>query len=271
MDIGALLLPKKEPEERSRMARTGVQGKKSPPGRTPAGPSTVLRGNLPAPTPCPRPGTPRSLDVPCPGRQLFPMPTLPPGTVVALGADLLRSLAYPPPPQAVLLVAVHPLGLRAPGSPHTQLVGFLDGEICWAGALSEYQLEVLDAGGGDPRQLLAERLGVGTRGGEVLWPGELCRSPLPPGPSTLYRGERPWVVLGETVSGTLLSAPLNEAGNPKWYTPLVSRKEVLIPASTKDAQVELAHLWSFPPNLPRHGRLVPEAWRRVLEAARAYF
>lgn len=199
------------------------------------------------------------------------MPTLPPGTVVALEPDLLHSLTYPPPLEAVLVVAVHPLGLRAPTSPHTQILGFVEGELCWAGALSERHVEMVDPGGGDPRQLLAERLGVGARGGEVLWPGELCRSPPPPGPSTLYRGERPWVVLGETVSGTLISAPLNDAGNPKWYTPVVTKEEILIPLSTKDAQVELAHLWSFPPQLPHHGHLAHQAWQRVLKAAKSYF
>ncbi len=199
------------------------------------------------------------------------MPTLPPGTEVALRPDLPRRLSFAPPPGAVLLVAVHEAALRAPGSPHTQLVGFDYGELCWAGAMSEHQVQVRSEGGGDPRQLLGDAMGVGARLWEVVWPGELVKGPGVGGTSTIYQGERPWVVIGETATGDLLAAPLNDAANPKWFTPLVGREEVLMPGSSKDAQLELAHVWSLPASLGREGTLAPAARERVLEAVRKYF
>jgi hypothetical protein len=89
--------------------------------------------------------------------------------------------------------------------------------------------------------------------------------------STAYQGERPWVVIGETTFGDLLAAPLNEAGNPKWYTPILAREEVLMPGSSKDAQLELAHLWSLPASLPSVGSVSPAGQGRVLEALKSYF
>ena len=199
------------------------------------------------------------------------MPTLPPGTEVSIRPEVLRHLTFPPTEGSVLLVGVHDAALKAPESPHTQLLGFEFGELVWAGALSETCLEVESEGGGDPRQLLGEGIGVGGRLWEVLWPGELMSGRESRLPSTAYQGERPWVVVGETPSGDILAAPLNEAGNPKWYTPLLAREEVLMPGSSKDAQLELAHLWSFPASLPAVGSVSPGSRGRVLEALRSYF
>lgn len=199
------------------------------------------------------------------------MPTLPPGTEVSLRTETLRRLIFPPPDGAVLLVGVHDAALKAPESPHTQLLGFRSGELVWAGALSETSLEVVSEGGGDPRQLLAEAIGVGGRLWEVVWPGELMSGREGRLRSTAYQGERPWVVVGETPSVDLLAAPLNEAGNPKWYTPLLAREEVLMPGSSKDAQLELAHLWSLPASLPSVGSVSPTGQARVLEALLSYF
>ena len=199
------------------------------------------------------------------------MPTLPPGTEVSIRPDALRRLAFPPPEGAVLLVGIHPAALKAPESPHTQLLGFRFGELAWAGALSEAFLEVSSEGGGDPRQLLGEAMGTGHRLWEVVWPGELQAGQERGLPSTAYQGERPWVVVGEIASGDLLAAPLNEAGNPKWYTPLVAREEVLMPGSSKDAQLELAHLWSLPASLPSVGSVSPGGQARVMEALKRYF
>ena len=73
----------------------------------------------------------------------------------------------------MVLVAVHEAGLLARQSLHTQLLGFSGGELTWAGALSEGLLIVESEGGGDPRMLLGESIGVGPRLWEVVWPGEL--------------------------------------------------------------------------------------------------
>ena len=119
--------------------------------------------------------------------------------------------------------------------------------------------------------LLGEAIGVGPRLWDVLWPGELVLDPERGPLATTYQGERPWVVIGETQDGDLLAAPLNEAGNPKWYTPLLAREEVLMSGSSKDAQLELAHLWSLPESLPAVGSIADRARERVLEDLRKYY
>jgi len=199
------------------------------------------------------------------------MPTLPPGTLVSIRLEALRRLRFPPPAGAVLLVGVHGAALKAPESPHTQLLGFQAGDLAWAGALSEALLVVESEDAGDPRQLLGEIIGTGPRLWEVLWPGDLMLGGGARVFSTVYQGERPWVVLGQTSNGDLLAAPLNEAGNPKWYTPLLGREEVLMPGSSKDAQLELAHLWSLPGSLPAVGSVAVAARPRILEALKTYF
>jgi hypothetical protein len=197
------------------------------------------------------------------------MPVLRPGTQVSLQQAALRRLAFPPQEGAALLVAVHPAALLSPRSPHTQLVGFVYGEMVWAGALGEGILDVVSQDGGDPRQLLGEAVATGDRLWDVVWPGEL----VPGGGllSTIYQGERPWVVVGETSQGDLLAAPLNEAANPKWYTPLLAREDVLMAGSSKDAQLELAHLWSFPGSMAAVGTVAPDARPRILQALKDYF
>ena len=199
------------------------------------------------------------------------MPTLAPGTEVSIRPEALTHLTFPPPKGSVLLVGVHDAALNAPESPHTQLLAFQFGELVWAGALSETALRVESAAGGDPRALLGEAVGVGPRIWEVVWPGDLSLDPGARGGRTTYQGERPWVVIGETTSGDLLAAPLNEAGNTKWYTPEIARDEVLMSGSSKDAQLELAHLWSLPGSLPAVGSVSSTARPRVLEAVKKYF
>lgn len=199
------------------------------------------------------------------------MPTLRPGTEVAIRPEALRRLAFPPPEVCVLLVAVHEAGLLSRSSPHTQLLGFSGGDLGWAGALSEGLLDVRSEGGGDPRLLLGEAIGAGPRLWDVLWPGELVKSPERGALGTIYQGERPWVVVGVTAWGDLLAAPLNEAGNPKWYTPVLAKEEVLMPGSSKDAQLELAHLWSFPRSLGSVGSVAPHAREGILSSLKNYF
>jgi hypothetical protein len=167
-------------------------------------------------------------------------------------------------------VAVHEASLRA-ASPHTQLIGVGGGDLAWAGALSEHLVIVEAEGGPDPRQLLGDAMGVGPRLWDLIWPGELVTVSRGGGLGTVYQGERPWLVIGTISDGDLLAAPLNEAGNPKWFTPVLARDEIQMPGSSKDAQLELAHLWSFPRSLGAVGSLAPGARTRILEAVRGYF
>ena len=199
------------------------------------------------------------------------MATLPPGTEVSIRTDALRRLTFPPPKGSVLVVAVHEAALHASGSPHTQLIGLRYGDVIWAGALGEHLLTVESEGGGDPRQLLGDAIGTGPRLWDVVWPLELVtdsqRGPL----STVYQGERPWVVIGLVSGGDLLAAPLNEAANPKRFTPVLAQEDVSMPGSSKESQLELAHVWSLPQSLGAVGSVAPEARDRILEALRWYF
>ena len=199
------------------------------------------------------------------------MPVLAPGTVVSIKPETQDRLLFTPPEGAVLLVAVHEAALKAPESTHTQLLGFDMGDLTWAGAMSEHVLVVREEGGGDPRQLLGEAVGSGSRLWEVIWPGELTAGGARDPRSTIYQGERPWVVIGETSNGDLLAAPLNEDTNPKWFTPLVYRDEVLMAGSCKDAQLELAHVWSFPASTATLGSVAESAQIRISEALATYF
>lgn len=199
------------------------------------------------------------------------MATLLPGTEVSIRADALRRLNFPPPKGSVLVVAVHEGALLAPGSPHTQLIGLRHGDVIWAGGVGEHLLRVESQGGGDPRQLLGDAMGAGPRLWDVVWPPELVtdsrRGPL----STVYQGERPWVVIGLVSGGDLLAAPLNEAANQKRFTPILAQEDVLMPGSSKESQLELAHVWSLPQSLGAVGSVAPEARGRILEALRSYF
>ena len=199
------------------------------------------------------------------------MATLPPGTEVSIRTDASRRLTFPPPNGSVLVVAVYEAALQVLSSPHTQLIGLRYGDVIWAGALGEHLLTVESEGGGDPRQLLGDAVGAGPRLWDVVWPLELVVDPQRGPLSTVYQGERPWVVIGLVSGGDLLAAPLNEAANPKWFTPVLAREDVLMPGSSKESQLELAHVWSLPQSLGAVGSVAPEARDRILEALRSYF
>ena len=199
------------------------------------------------------------------------MATLPPGTEVSIRTDALRRLNFPPPEGSVLVVAVHEGALLAPASAHTQLIGLRYGDVIWAGALGEHLLTVEAEASGDPRQLLGDAVGAGPRLWDVVWPLELVADSRRGPPSTIYQGERPWVVIGVVTGGDLLAAPLNEAANPKRFTPILGREDVLMPGSSKESQLELAHVWSLPESLGAVGSVAPEARGRILDALRRYF
>ena len=199
------------------------------------------------------------------------MSTLPAGTQLSIRSDAVRRLAFPPAPGSTLLIAVHQAALPAPASSHTQLVGLRHGDVVWAGALSEHLLTVEAEGAGDPRQLLAEAVGVGARLWDLVWPGDLRRDPRQGVLGTTYQGERPWVVIGCVEGGDLLAAPLNDAANPKWFTPVLTRDEVRMPGSVKRCQLELGHLWGLPRSLGAVGSVAPGARERIMGALRSYF
>jgi hypothetical protein len=186
--------------------------------------------------------------------------TLSPGVRVTLKDIERDALEYPPDADASLWIAVHPDALKA-GSRNqlTQVVG-LDpaDEIVWVGALDEGMLATQDERRSGLRRRLADRVLQGA----AQWSLRFVRSLTVGDPwaphLTVYSGPRPWVVLGELSNGRLLAVPLNDAhGNPKWYTPIVRRQDIRFAGSAKDAQLELAHLWSIPADTRLLGEITP--------------
>jgi len=198
--------------------------------------------------------------------------TLPPGTIVDLtehAAEVLRFL----PPDGDLVVVVHPSALRAAWSAHTQVAQLNEDGLAWLGALGEDMLVTLDVPPDDAaRSVCAACFLRGARLWEIVRPGALLVEGAPTAPSTVYAGSerRPWIVIGEADTGDLLAAPLNDAGNPKWWTPVVPRTALSFPGNVKDSQVELAHVWSVPASVPSVGAVAPAGRGAVERAVRTY-
>jgi hypothetical protein len=198
--------------------------------------------------------------------------TLQPGTAVDLTEYASEVLRFPPP-DGDLVVVVHPAALRATWDAHTQVAQVEAGELTWLGALGEDMLVTLDVPG-EPgaRAALARALLRGDRLWEVVRPGSLLVPDAPRAPSTIYGGSdrRPWIVLGEAATGDLIAAPLNDASNPKWWTPVVPRTALSFPGNVKDSQVELAHAWSLPATIGAIGEVTAMGRVAVERAVLAY-
>jgi hypothetical protein len=198
--------------------------------------------------------------------------TLPPGTIVDLSEYAAEVLRFPPP-DGDLTVVVHPSALRAGFDAHTQVAWFGDDGLGWLGALGEDLLVALDEEP-DPgaRAASAACYLRGERLWQVVRPGSLLVPDAPRAPSTIYGGSdrRPWIVVGETDLGDLLAAPLNDAGNPKWWTPVVPTAALSFAGNVKDSQVELAHVWSLPASLASVGEVTALGRGAVERAVRAY-
>ena len=198
------------------------------------------------------------------------MATIAPGTQVNLAATERAKLAFPPPAAATLVVAVHRGALGAPRNGLTQLVGILNGSIVWAGALDEAMLRAVSPGH-DERRALGERTVVGAQLWDVIRPGLLTEHGVARPLLTAYDGDRPWMVIGELVTGDVLAAPLNDAtGNTKWFTPVIGAGELLFPGS-KESQLEWAHLWSFGRPVAAVGTVSPSARIALGQAIKRYF
>jgi hypothetical protein len=200
--------------------------------------------------------------------------TIEPGRQVELGPRELARLVYRPPETDSLWIAVHPNALRAGPRSRLTLVAATDpsDEITWVGAVDEQMLRPLPARRPAVRRSLRDRLLVGKR----LWTVVFVRGLVVGDPwrpyLTVYAGSRPWVVLGELAGGELLAVPLNDAhDNPKWYTPVVARGDIWMKGSTKDAQLELAHLWSLDPDVRTVGQIAPRAREAVGQDVWRYY
>lgn len=199
------------------------------------------------------------------------MAQLPPGRLVLLDEAELRKLRFPPP-EAEVVIAVHAGALNAPENRLTLAAAVEEaGEMAWVGALDERMVLGSLGRTGSPRPRIAGGLFRGDRCWELVRPGPLLRPEVPAPHLTLYDGDRPWVVLGRLTPGPLLAAPLNDArGNPKWYAPRIARED-LEGEGAKDAQLEMAHLWSLPEDLPGLGAVGGRARPGLQKAVAAYY
>ena len=198
------------------------------------------------------------------------MATLAPGTRVTLRPEYEDALAFGPPASLDLVVSVHPDALRVgKENLHTQLVAMDDTEIKWAGAIDEQMLSEVESHTESPRGSLADGLLRGGRLWTAIDPGDLLRRKISK-PLTIYRGERPWIVVGELPEGALLAVPLNEPTNPKWYAPVVDGSCLDFEGS-KTSQAELAHVWSFDRSLDSIGGALAECQKQIESAIRRYF
>lgn len=199
------------------------------------------------------------------------MATIPPGTEVTLRAGESTKLRFPPPDSLRLYVAVHEGALRVgDGNLLTQVVGCVEDELHWVGALDERMLDP-GTGGSFPwaRSLIAEALFSEDEPWDIVWPGLITRHGVRRPYYTIYDGDRPWVTLGQCPEG-LLAAPLNDArGNPKWWTPRIEAADLEF-VEGKAAQVELAHLWTIPDTQMRTGRIGARARMEVERRLRSY-
>jgi len=173
------------------------------------------------------------------------MATFAPGTPVELTSKA-RSALPRPPKRGTTRIIVHPKALRAGGSNHTQVASITDGVVHWIGAMGEDLLAQADGTPDDTaRPAVAGCIGTGDRLWQVVQPGHLLNSTASNPLSTIYIGRRPWLVIGQTQMGHPIAVPLNEATNPKWYSPMISQASMSFTGNSKDSQVELAHAWSF--------------------------
>jgi hypothetical protein len=199
------------------------------------------------------------------------MAQLPPGTHVELRPDECALLTYAPP-TVELVIAVHAAALRAPAHGLTLAVTLDGDEIDWVGAIDERMVARVAGSDPDVRVQLAASLLYGEDLWRLAWPGELINDPRRRPHHTVYNGRRPWVVLGELPVGDLLIAPLNsDTHGAKWFTPVIARADIRFGGSTSDAILELAHLWSVPPEVKLDGCIAEGAERPVEDAVMRYF
>jgi hypothetical protein len=157
-------------------------------------------------------------------------------------------------------------------NPHTQLIGIEGGEAVWAGALGEELMHPSAPPNDTARTLLGSRLLTGARLWQIIWPGGLLISSTTGQFSTVYMSDalRPWLVVGELVAGDLLGAPLNEAGNRRWFTPTIYAAELRL-TGAKNSIVELAHIWALPASITDVTSIDSGAQPRLEQAMREYF
>ena len=104
-----------------------------------------------------------------------------------------------------------------------------------------------------------------------VFPGPL-RTPGPIMSDTVYQGDGPWVVLGQSKDCGILAAPLNDlgAGTKGHYQCRIPGGQLLF-AGAKDSKLELNHLWSLPATLAVSSGMDSAAHDHVRRAVQGYY
>jgi hypothetical protein len=193
-----------------------------------------------------------------------------PNARVVMKSAAMRTLRFPPP-SPELVIAVHRAALRATGNTLTLAAHVSHASITWVGAVDERMLDVAEGTASeDARKLISTCLVTGPCLWHCIAPGPLLAVPSA-GPTTVYGGSRPWLVVGRLETGVVLAVPVNDArGQEKWYAPHIPAGALPTPEA-KDSQIELAHLWSLPAGWRDIGILEAGQRSALGEAVKKYY
>lgn len=199
------------------------------------------------------------------------MATLEPGTRVAIDPQERAKLRFPPPDESNLLIGVHRAAMKAPCNLLTLVASIRDDSLLWIGALDERMLIPTTGHAADPRPVIRSRLLVGAVLWRVVRPGLLVTGVTQRPLYTVYDGDRPWIIIGETSMGSSIAVPLNDPrGGSKWWTPTVGRADLRF-AGAKASNVELAHPWTLGDESEVVGDVAAGARATITDAITRYY
>jgi hypothetical protein len=204
------------------------------------------------------------------------------GTPVEIGPQARQKMNFPPGQATALHIAVHPGAFKVNDNTLTVVVERKGEEVTWAGAVDESMLS-RDASNGwaQARTALNGRVGLGSRLWEIVYPGPLLKGDAAVG--MMYRGSRPWLIIGELANGCPLAVPMNstnrtESNKPynlfldkAWYVITPSATDPRMLQGDTNCTAELPHIWSLPKGLVKCGE-VHEAHRgSLLQRMKVYY
>lgn len=210
------------------------------------------------------------------------MPVLPIGAAVSLKPGVLVGMNLPCSAAADLYIAVHPGALKVQAVTLTVVVERAGNDVVWVGALDESMLERRAAPAWpQARQALCDRVGMGAQLWEIRYPGPLLKAGADSG--MVYRGNRPWLIIGKLVNGLPLAVPFNSITatatnkpynmflDKSWYVITPSDTDMrLLPGDT-NSTAELPHIWSLPAGLVNCGHVLPQHTAGLMNSLNIYY
>lgn len=204
------------------------------------------------------------------------MATISPNNIVTAHTSRFSDIKFLPDLNANLVVVVHPSALLAHQDGTTQVAQIVDRKVAWVGTVGEEMLAATSQiYPEDARSLLASSILQGPNLWGVIPALSLFVSAAPNYLTSVYKEERPWLVIGQTDSA-ILAAPLNhlnENETPASYQAPVFANELPLMAQhvAKNSKLEMNHVWSLPLNAGMAGRLALVAHDRLARRLRRYY